>query len=69
MSALKLGLPKGSLEQMTIEMMKKAGWRVSVGSRSYFPSIATSSSEHSTAELQEWTGPQRTAPTSKSSAT
>ena len=39
MSALKLGLPKGSLEQMTIEMMKKAGWRVSVGSRSYFPSI------------------------------
>ncbi len=39
MRALKLGLPKGSLEQMTIEMMKKAGWRVSVGSRSYFPSI------------------------------
>ncbi len=39
MSALKLGLPKGSLEKMTIEMMKKAGWRVSVGSRSYFPSI------------------------------
>ncbi len=39
MSALKLGLPKGSLEQMTIELMRKSGWRVSVSSRSYAPAI------------------------------
>ena len=36
---LKLGLPKGSLEQATRELFRKAGWRISVSSRSYFPSI------------------------------
>ncbi|TAL36472.1 MAG: ATP phosphoribosyltransferase [Spirochaetes bacterium] len=36
---LKLGLPKGSLEQSTIELFQKAGWRISVSSRNYFPSI------------------------------
>jgi ATP phosphoribosyltransferase len=36
---LKLGLPKGSLEQATIELFRKAGWRISGGERSYFPSI------------------------------
>ncbi len=36
---LKLGLPKGSLEQATIELFRKAGWRISGSERSYFPSI------------------------------
>lgn len=36
---LKLGLPKGSLQEATIRMFKKAGFNVSIGSRSYFPSI------------------------------
>jgi ATP phosphoribosyltransferase len=36
---LKLGLPKGSLERSTIELLEKAGWRVSTSGRSYFPSI------------------------------
>ncbi len=36
---LKLGLPKGSLEEATIRMFKKAGFNISIGSRSYFPSI------------------------------
>lgn len=36
---LKLGIPKGSLEQMTIELFKKSGWKISTTSRSYFPSI------------------------------
>src|SRR5215469_18392988 len=36
---LKLGLPKGSLEAQTIELMRKSGWRVSVGARSYMPSV------------------------------
>src|ERR1700726_3279194 len=38
-NVLKLGLPKGSLEAQTIELMRKAGWRVSVGARSYMPSV------------------------------
>jgi len=36
---LKLGLPKGSLQEATIRMFKKAGFNISIGSRSYFPSI------------------------------
>ena len=36
---LKLGLPKGSLESMTIELFKKSGWKISTASRSYFPSV------------------------------
>jgi len=36
---LRLGLPKGSLQESTFRMFKKAGFNVSVGSRSYFPSI------------------------------
>jgi ATP phosphoribosyltransferase len=39
MSKLKLGLPKGSLQESTIELFRKAGWKISVSSRSYFPSI------------------------------
>jgi ATP phosphoribosyltransferase len=37
--ALILGLPKGSLQDATFNMMKKAGFSVSCGSRSYVPSI------------------------------
>jgi ATP phosphoribosyltransferase len=37
---LKLGLPKGSLQESTFKMFKKAGFAVSLSSeRSYFPSI------------------------------
>jgi ATP phosphoribosyltransferase len=36
---IKLGVPKGSLERATIELFHKAGWRISVSERSYFPSI------------------------------
>lgn len=36
---LKLGLPKGSLQESTFKMFNKAGFKISVGSRSYFPSI------------------------------
>lgn len=34
---LKLGLPKGSLQEATIEIFRKAGIRISAGDRSYFP--------------------------------
>ncbi|MEE9307573.1 MAG: ATP phosphoribosyltransferase [Spirochaetia bacterium] len=36
---IKLGIPKGSLEKATIELFKKAGWRITISSRNYFPSI------------------------------
>ncbi|MDO8722120.1 MAG: ATP phosphoribosyltransferase [Syntrophales bacterium] len=36
---LKIGIPKGSLESSTIELFKRAGWRITCGSRSYFPDI------------------------------
>ncbi len=36
---LKLGLPKGSLQESTFRLFEKAGFRISVSSRSYFPHI------------------------------
>jgi ATP phosphoribosyltransferase len=36
---LKVGLPSGSLQQTTLEMFKRAGYNISVGDRSYFPSV------------------------------
>jgi len=39
MNLLKLGIPKGSLENATIELFRKSGWKISVSSRSYFPSV------------------------------
>ena len=36
---LRLGIPKGSLQEQTIELFRRAGWRISVSSRSYFPAI------------------------------
>ncbi|HNQ18337.1 MAG TPA: ATP phosphoribosyltransferase [Smithellaceae bacterium] len=39
MKVLKLGIPKGSLEENTVDIFKKAGWRITYDSRSYFPDI------------------------------
>ena len=39
MRKLRLGLPKGSLEQSTIDLFRKAGYQITVSSRSYFPTI------------------------------
>ena len=36
---LKLGIPKGSLENATIELFRRAGFNISTSSRSYFPAI------------------------------
>ena len=38
-SILKLGLPAGSLERATLELLAHAGWRVKPSMRSYFPSV------------------------------
>src|SRR5690606_32571442 len=39
MSTLKLGIPKGSLEQATVQLFQRAGYQLIVSSRSYFPAI------------------------------
>lgn len=36
---LKLGMPKGSLQESTFKLFGKAGYRVQVSSRSYYPTI------------------------------
>ncbi|HIG81855.1 MAG TPA: ATP phosphoribosyltransferase [Verrucomicrobiales bacterium] len=36
---LKFGLPKGSLQDATVEKLAKAGWNVNVSSRSYIPTV------------------------------
>ena len=39
MNQLKLGIPKGSLQNATIDLFARAGWRITLSSRSYVPSI------------------------------
>ncbi len=39
MNQLRLGIPKGSLQETTLQLFARAGWRISVSSRSYFPTI------------------------------
>ena len=39
MSQLKLGIPKGSLENATIELFEQAGWHITPHSRNYYPDI------------------------------
>src|SRR6202795_1003996 len=39
MSVLRLGIPKGSLQDATVQLFAKAGWRISISSRSYFPGV------------------------------
>lgn len=36
---LKLGLPKGSLQESTLKLFKKAGYNVSIDARSYYPVV------------------------------
>jgi ATP phosphoribosyltransferase len=38
-SKLKLGIPKGSLQDATVALFERAGWRISANGRSYFPAI------------------------------
>jgi len=39
MNVLKLGIPKGSLEEATIALFDKSGWRIKLASRNYFPEV------------------------------
>jgi ATP phosphoribosyltransferase len=39
MTLLKLGIPKGSLQEPTIDLLARAGWKITLSSRSYVPTI------------------------------
>jgi ATP phosphoribosyltransferase len=39
MSRLKLGIPKGSLQEATLDLFARAGWKITISSRSYVPTI------------------------------
>jgi len=53
---LKIGLPKGSLEQTTIALFEKAGWRIKVGNRELFPIIDDPELEGILLRAQEMAG-------------
>ena len=36
---LKIGLPKGSLQESTLKLFRKAGYHISISARSYYPSF------------------------------
>jgi ATP phosphoribosyltransferase len=38
-NVLRLGIPKGSLQDSTVDLFSKAGWKISINDRSYFPAI------------------------------
>jgi ATP phosphoribosyltransferase len=50
---LKLGIPKGSLQDATIDLFARAGWKISLGSRSYVPTIDDSEIECLLVRAQE----------------
>ncbi len=53
MKTLRLGIPKGSLQNATINLFEKSGWKISVNSRSYFPDINDPTIECSLCRAQE----------------
>ena len=53
MHQLRLGVPKGSLQEATINLFEKSGWRISLSSRNYFPEINDSDMRCSICRAQE----------------
>jgi ATP phosphoribosyltransferase len=50
---LKIGIPKGSLQNATIALFKRSGWHINVNGRSYFPEIDDESIECAICRAQE----------------
>ncbi len=50
---LKLGIPKGSLQNATLALFKRSGWTINVNGRSYFPEIDDDSIECAICRAQE----------------
>ncbi len=54
MKKLKLGIPKGSLQEATMHLFEKSGWKISINNgRSYFPEINDSEIECTICRAQE----------------
>ncbi len=50
---LKLGIPKGSLQNATIDLFRRSGWKININGRSYFPEINDASIECAICRAQE----------------
>lgn len=50
---LKLGIPKGSLQDATVALFKRSGWEINVNGRSYFPEINDETIECAICRAQE----------------
>jgi ATP phosphoribosyltransferase len=50
---LKLGIPKGSLQEATLSLFRRSGWKIDVHSRSYFPDIDDEDIECAICRAQE----------------
>jgi len=50
---LKLGIPKGSLQDATIDLFRRSGWKINVNGRSYFPEINDDTIECALCRAQE----------------
>ena len=53
---LKLGIPKGSLQNATIDLFKRSGWQINVNGRSYFPEINDEEIDCAICRAQEMSG-------------
>jgi len=53
MKKLKFGIPKGSLQQATINLFEKSGWKIDINGRSYFPDINDDTIECNICRAQE----------------
>ena len=53
MNTLKFGIPKGSLQNATVNLFEKSGWKIHVNGRSYFPEINDSSIDCAICRAQE----------------
>jgi ATP phosphoribosyltransferase len=50
---LKLGIPKGSLQDATIALFRRSGWKIDINGRSYFPDIDDDTIECAICRAQE----------------
>ena len=53
MNRLKLGLPKGSLQEASLQLLRRAGYEITVNPRSYFPAVDDSEMECMLIRAQE----------------
>ena len=53
MKKLKFGIPKGSLQQATVNLFEKSGWKININGRSYFPDINDEEIECNICRAQE----------------